>query len=97
MNQEISISDLKRVMITKPNIIDIRENYFYQVGRIPTAINVPMNFILTVPQNYLNKQDTYYIYCEMGSRSKRVCQELRNLGYHVVNIIGGYQSYLENN
>lgn len=98
MNQEISISDLKRMMSTrKVSLIDIRDNYYYQLGGIPTAQNIPMNFLLTIPDNYLNKQDTYYIYCEMGNRSKRACQKLQSLGYHVVNVIGGYQAYLDNN
>lgn len=96
MNQEITISDLKRLQtMRKVSIIDIRDNYFFQIGRIPTAINIPMNFILTVPQNYLNKQEVYYIYCDMGNRSRKVCQELERLGYKVINIKGGYQAYLE--
>lgn len=94
MNQEITISNLKTIMLNKPiQIIDIRDNYQYQLGKIPTAKNIPMNFLLTVPENYLNKQDTYYLYCEFGSRSKRACQELNDMGYHTINILGGYQEY----
>lgn len=90
----ITISDLKRIMSqSQIQIIDIRDNYQYQLGRIATARNIPMNFLLTVPENYLNKQDTYYIYCEFGNRSRRVCQELTEMGYHVINVIGGYQEY----
>ncbi len=96
MTQEITISDLKRMMSQQRiHIIDIRDNYQFQLGNIPTSRNVPMNFLLTVPENYLNKEDTYYLCCEFGSRSKRACQELLEMGYHVVNIAGGYQEYCQ--
>lgn len=74
-------------------IIDIRDNYQYNIGNIPGSINVPMNFILMNPNNYLDKKEKYYIYCEHGSRSTRVCSILTKAGYSVVNIIGGYNAY----
>ena len=42
---------------------------------------------------YLNMVDTYYIYCEYGDTSSRVCERLRRKGYNVVNVIGGYNEY----
>ncbi len=94
MKQDITVSELKKLLSERPiQVIDIRDNYQYQLGRIASAKNIPMNFLLTVPENYLNKQEVYYLYCEYGSRSKRACQELRDLGYQVVNVLGGYQEY----
>lgn len=94
MNRDITCLELKQVMSQRPiQIIDIRDNYQYQLGKIPTARNIPINFLLTGPENYLNKEETYYIYCEFGNRSKRACQELRELGYKVINVDGGYQEY----
>ena len=60
---------------------------------IPTSKNVPVNFLLTNPNLYLNMQDRYYIYCEYGSTSSSACEKLRRKGYNVVNIIGGYNEY----
>ncbi len=88
----ISVESLKE-LIPMINIIDIRDNYQYNIGKIPTAINVPMNFLLMNPANYLNKNEKYYIYCEHGSRSLKTCAILNNLGYDVVNIVGGYNEY----
>ena len=75
------------------NIIDIRDSYLFNIGKIPNAKNIPMNFLLMNPENYLNKEDTYYIYCNFGINSKRVCKELNDKGYDVININGGYNSY----
>ena len=59
-------------------------------GAIAFLVNIPMNFLLTNPDIYLNKSDTYYLYCEYGSRSKGVCEKLSRKGYNVINISGGF-------
>ncbi|WP_010233450.1 rhodanese-like domain-containing protein [Clostridium arbusti] len=78
----------------KINLIDVRENYEYKGGHIPTAKNVPMGAILTNPEKYINKSKEYHIVCQSGSRSARTCKELSNQGYNVVNISGGTRSYI---
>lgn len=87
--------DVKNLIKLIPNIkiIDIRDNLSFNRGCIPTSVNIPKNFLLMNADNYLNKNDIYYIYCEMGNSSKSVCMNLINRGYKVVNIIGGYNSY----
>ena len=74
-------------------IIDIRDNYLFNIGNIPNSINIPMNFLIMNPSNYLNKEETYYIYCNRGVNSKKTCELLTRLGYNVINIIGGYSLY----
>ena len=88
----ITILKLKS-LIPGAKIIDIRDNYQYNLGNIPTSKNVPANFLTTNPNVYLNFEDTYYIYCEFGNTSKKVCDELKRKGYNVVNVIGGYNEY----
>jgi len=87
--------DFKTIMnrLNNLNIIDIRDNYLYNIGHIPNAKNIPMIFLTRNPENYLNKEETYYIYCNMGINSKKTCEILSNMGYNVVNINGGYNEY----
>lgn len=92
MSSDISVMELKR-LIPGVRIIDIRDNYQFNLGSIPTSINIPMNFLLTNPDVYLNKNNTYYLYCEYGNRSKSVCNKLYQKGYNVVNVIGGFSEY----
>ena len=89
---DITVLQLKS-LIPGIKIIDIRDNYKYNLGNIPTSKNVPVNFLLTNPNLYLNMQDRYYIYCEYGITSTTTCEKLRRKGYNVVNIIGGYTEY----
>ena len=40
------------------------------------------------------KTDTYYIYCQRGVQSRKLCLILKNMGYKVVNINGGYEAWI---
>ena len=76
------------------NIIDIRERNRYLQGHIPNAISIEATELSKYPEKYLKKDSTYYLYCDSGFRSKILTQRLNRLGYHTVNIIGGYNNYL---
>ena len=92
MSNSITTLELRK-LIPGAKIIDIRDNYQFNLGSIPTSINIPMKFLLTNPDSYLTKNNTYYIYCEYGTSSRNVCNELTKRGYNVVNIIGGFKEY----
>ncbi len=75
------------------NIIDIRDKIDYLNGHIYNAINISENELIKNYFLYLNKNDTYYIYCKKGISSKKVCNILNALGYDVINVYGGYASF----
>jgi rhodanese-related sulfurtransferase len=76
------------------NIIDIRDYNKYYNGHIPGAININENELINNHKYYLDKNKIYYIYCDYGNRSKVCVNRLNNMGYHVINIVGGYHNYL---
>lgn len=78
------------------NIIDIRGVESYNGGHIDGAKNIDFNKLLISPNIYLNKNDIYYIYCQKGIKSKKLCDILRQSGYKVINIIGGYEAWILN-
>lgn len=91
----ISINSLLSLLENAPiNIIDIRSNIEYQQGRIPTAKNINRILLSQNPEKYLNKTETYYIYCQAGHFSNTLVEQLKNKGYNTINIIGGYNNYL---
>ncbi len=63
-------------------IIDIRSKGEYDLGHIDDAINIREDLLLNNPKYYLDKDTFYYIYCEKGYRSRRVCSILNSLGYN---------------
>ena len=72
------------------NIIDIRSRDLYLKGHIPGAIYIDMYDLINNPDNYLNKNEVYHIYCSNGISSQSVVSMLNKMGYNTVNIDGGY-------
>jgi rhodanese-related sulfurtransferase len=89
----ISVHDLDG-KLGNIDLIDVREDYEYRGGHVPTAKNIPMNTILAQPEKYLNKSKEYHIICQSGSRSAGTCKQLSSQGYKVINISGGTGSYI---
>ena len=94
MINDISISEL--IKLKDINIIDIRSIEKYNSNHINGAINIPLEKIIISPSKYLNKNNVYYIYCQKGIQSKKLCFILQNSGYNVINIQGGYEAWILN-
>ncbi len=94
MYDSLDIQKVDFLSLTE-NIIDLRDKYQYVLGHIPNAQNIPYIYLIMTPENYLEKEKTYYLYCEHGEKSRKVCSHLQELGYQVVDLIGGYESFLD--
>ena len=89
----INVNDIDE-LIGKIELIDIREPYEYLGGSIKSAKNIPMQKLISEPSKYLKDDKTYYLMCLSGARSSRTSRYLTKLGYDVVNVTGGYGSYV---
>ena len=95
MYKSISIKEIDNIIIdTNTILIDIREKYEYILGNIRGSVNIPYNYLMVVPHEYLDRSKKYYIYCDTGSKSRKLCIHLSNLGYNVVDLSGGIKDYL---
>ena len=94
MFENISTVELKK--LNNPNIIDIRSIEKYNSKHIMNSINIQVNQLLINPQKYLEKSKKYYIYCQKGIQSRKLCSILVNQGYNIVNVSGGYESWILN-
>jgi rhodanese-related sulfurtransferase len=63
-------------------IIDVQDRYEYNISHIPGSINIPYDELISNYRVYLNKNDTYYLYCKSGKLSKRASIVLNYLGYN---------------
>jgi rhodanese-related sulfurtransferase len=101
MYDSIDINEIDQIHITSNNtidsnqriLIDIRDKYEYILGNIKGSVNIPYNYLALMPENYLNLTSIYYIYCDSGNKSRKLCLHLKQLGYKVIDLIGGYQNY----
>lgn len=94
--QRISINDLLSI-INSIKIIDIRSIQSFNNNHIPNSVNIPVEKLLYNPEQYINKNDIYYIYCQKGISSYNVCNILNKLGYRTISIDGGYEAWILKN
>ncbi len=85
---DISIFDLMK--LSNPIIIDIRDKYSYNQGHLNNSLNIPYYSLLSNYSIYLNKQDTYYLYCDYGHQSKEISDRLNTFGYKTLYVKEGY-------
>lgn len=88
----ISVTDLMKK--GNVNLIDIRAKESYNNNHLPGAKNISQNELLIMPEKYLKQNETYYIYCQHGHNSKKICQVLNAKDYNAIDIIGGYEAWV---
>lgn len=97
LQETASINKLEKVeFVSGKNIlIDVRTPEEYEEGHLPKALNLDYwsdNFEKQI--QYLDKERTYYIYCQAGNRSTEVTDQLKEAGFkNVVNLKDGYEEY----
>ena len=72
------------------SILDVRRADEFAAGHIPGAINIANEDIgAAEPEELPNKDQTIYVYCRSGSRSKQASAKLAALGYTNIVECGG--------
>lgn len=92
---EISIQDFYKHYQTKSDfkILDVRDPDEYDAYHIHHSLNIPSSLLIDKHYLFINKNQTYFIICYNGSRSKATTMHLSNLGYNVINVIGGIEKW----
>lgn len=71
-------------------LLDVRTRQEYGQGHIPGAVNLPNEEIgETAPELLPDQEQTIYVYCHSGRRSKQAAEKLSALGYTRLIEIGG--------
>ena len=74
-------------------LIDVRSEEEYGQGHIPGSVNIPLNDIKRVLQEYPEKETPIFVHCLTGSRSGQALSFLKRSGYTKVENIGGIAGY----
>ena len=67
-------------------IIDVSDKFTYSNYHINGSVNIPYDELINNYRKYLNKNESYYLYCKSGKLSKRAVIVLTSLGYRVFNL-----------
>ena len=75
-------------------ILDVRTKNEYDQGHIPNALLVPNeNIDSSIVEKLPSKDQTIYVYCRSGNRSKQAANKLLKMGYTDVIDIGGINDW----
>ena len=92
----ITMEEAKNVFETQGDyiILDVRREDEFAEGHIPGAINVPNEGIQdTEPSELPDKNQTIYVYCRSGNRSKQAASKLATMGYNNIIEFGGIMDW----
>lgn len=75
-------------------ILDVRTKNEYDQGHIPNALLIPNESIdSSIVEKLPSKEQTIYVYCRSGNRSKQAANKLLKMGYTDVIDIGGINDW----
>ena len=99
-SNSITTIELRQLLkVEKIQLLDVRTPKEIQQGSIKGAIKVNFfdkNFKEQVKEK-LDKSKPIYIYCRSGNRSGKSCNLLKEEGYEVINVLGGYSKWINEN
>ncbi|WP_112180593.1 MULTISPECIES: rhodanese-like domain-containing protein [Paraliobacillus] len=88
--KEITAEELANKIADKEkvNLIDVREEFEVEEGKIPQAKHIALGEV-EERMDELDKNKHYYLICRSGARSGNAGQFLTEKGYDVTNMTGG--------
>lgn len=83
---------LPMALATDAIIVDVRSETRFGKSHIPMAVNLPLERIekglVSLPKNRI-----LILYCDTGGASTKAAYRLSEMGYRVINCIGGLKNY----
>ena len=93
MGDTISCQELK-TSLSSYYVVDVREQDEYQAGHISNAASIPLGkLIRDEKKGIVPKEKDIVVHCKSGVRGAIAQQFLKEKGYQVRNLEGGYDAY----
>ncbi len=90
-SSQLPITEFDQQGMSKYILLDVRTPEEYEAGHLENAINInwyDADFSEQVSR--LDKENTIYVYCQKGGRSAKAASVLDSLGFHAIDLTGGY-------
>lgn len=90
--KSVTTNELQDELKHNPTVIDVREDFEYKTGHIPSAVNMPLSKLVQQISAQAKRQP-WYLICRSGARSMRAAKLLAKAGYNVINVKGGMNAW----
>jgi rhodanese-related sulfurtransferase len=74
-------------------LVDCREPYEWEAGRIEGAIHIPLNSLMGGAGSELDTSTPVAVICRTGNRSELAAMMLQARGYEAHNVEGGMEAW----
>jgi rhodanese-related sulfurtransferase len=74
-------------------LVDVREPYEWEAGRVEGAIHIPVNAIMSGGGGDLDKDKPVAVICRTGNRSELATMMLQARGFDAHNVEGGMEAW----
>ncbi|KDN58091.1 CoA-disulfide reductase [Exiguobacterium sp. AB2] len=91
-NEVVHWNEIDDLVQNGATLLDVRDESEHELGKIPGSINVPLNSLRDHLDNY-SKDETIYVTCQVGLRGYLASRILRQNGFKVKNLSGGYKTW----
>lgn len=79
--------------LAEVQLVDCREPYEWQAGRVEGAIHIPLNAIMAGAGGDLDPAKPVVVICRSGNRSELATMMLQARGFQATNLEGGMESW----
>jgi TusA-related sulfurtransferase/rhodanese-related sulfurtransferase len=90
--ENVQYHEIDRIIADGGILIDVREPVEREFGYIEGSVNIPLNE-LRDRLGEISKDKTVYVSCQVGLRGYLASRILKNNGYKVKNLDGGWKTY----
>jgi CoA-disulfide reductase len=90
--EQVQWHEIDQIVADGGLLIDVRDPKERESGFIEGSINIPLNSLRNRLEE-LPKDQTIYVSCQVGLRGYVASRILKNNGYHVKNVDGGWKTY----
>ena len=89
------LSDVRTVheRLAEIQLVDCRELYEWEAGRIEGAVYLPLNSIMAGAGAELDREKPVAVICRSGNRSELATMMLQARGYDAHNVEGGMEAW----
>ncbi|WP_442760480.1 FAD-dependent oxidoreductase [Enterococcus italicus] len=88
----IQWSDVDELLTNHAYFLDVREEFELALGTLPTSTLIPLHQ-LRERLDEIPKNQTIYVFCQVGQRGYNAARILMQAGFTVKNLDGGFKTY----
>lgn len=92
---DLTSSDGLAEHLDEVQVVDCREAYEWNAGRIEGSIHIPLNSILAGATGQLDAEKTTVVVCRSGNRSELATLMLRARGFEAFNLEHGLEEWAD--